>query len=357
MPERRLSSLLSRGRSSQIFYFHTWYRGHNNPRYDELLPRLRRVDAHLLRFPKPRPARAVADRTWRRARPLVEPPLLGAAARRYRYAFVTDLTQLPRLTLPVVADVDDPQFERDAELLKRGRVVAYVATDEYTGKRLESLGVEHPWHVIPQGAPLDKLDPAAAAAVARTKTGFVAGFVSAFLLLPGDRGGGNPLYDVSHLLELWDEVATRLPHAQLWLAGRPSARVRERLRDRDDVLLLGALPRGELFAHVANFDVALYPRLPPDDGVRRVKTAEYLAAGVPVVGYDYRSVGDVAEAGAGILVDSARALVDAVETLARDDTRRGELAARARLAGAARDWRVLADRYAAILDRYLPPVD
>jgi len=359
MPERSVRSLLRGTRGSRIFYFHTWYRGHNNPRYDELLPRLSRVDAHLVRFPRPRLARAAAERAWRGARPVIEPSLLGLASRRYRYAFVTDLTQVPQLDLPIVADVDDPQFERDVELLKQGRVVAYVATDEYTARRLESLGLERPWHVIPQGAPLDKLDRALVDSIRRQKRGrarLVAGFVSAFLLLPGDRGGDNPLYEISHLLELWDEVVARIPGACLWLVGRPSARVRGRLRGREDVLLLGALPRAELFAHVANFDVALYPRQPPDDGVRRVKTAEYLAAGVPVVSYDYRSVSDIKEAGAGLLVDSPRAFVAAVESLARDDALRAQLAERARAAGAERDWRVLATRYAAILDEHLPPV-
>lgn len=359
MPERPLRTLLRGERGSQIFYFHTWYRGHNNPRYDELLPRLSRVDAHLVRFPRPRTARAATERAWRKARPAIEPSLLALAARRYPYAFVTDLTQLPHLDVPVVADVDDPQFERDVELLKRGRLVAYVATDEYTARRLESLGLERPWHVIPQGAPLDKLDRALVGTIReqkRRRSDFVAGFVSAFLLLPGDRGGDNPLYDITHLLELWDEIAAGVPGARLWLIGRPSSRVRDRLRGREDVLLLGALPRAQLFAHVANFDVALYPRQPPDDGVRRVKTAEYLAAGVPVVSYDYRSVSDIKEAGAGLLVDSPRDFVASVESLARDEALRAQLAEHARVAGAQRDWRALAERYAAILDEHLPPL-
>ncbi|HEY3543703.1 MAG TPA: glycosyltransferase [Gaiellaceae bacterium] len=355
MPERRLHALARGGHGSQVFYFHTWYRGHNNPRYDELLPRLSRVDAYLVRFPRPRVARAAAERAWKRVRFAVEPPLLARASAVYGGAFVTDLRQLPHLRVPCVVDVDDPQFERDAELLRSANVAAYVVTDEYTGHRLEALGVDQPWHVVPQGAPLDRLDAGRVEAIRRTRRregDFVAVFVSAFLLLPGDRGGDNPLYDVTHLLELWDQVAARAPGARLWLIGHASPRARERLRGRGDVVLLGRLHRNESFAHIAAADVALYPRR-PDDGVRRVKTAEYLAAGVPVVGYDYRSVSDVKEAGAGLLVDQPADFVDAVVSLARDGALRARLAAAAAGAGAQRDWRILSARYASILDEHL----
>jgi glycosyltransferase involved in cell wall biosynthesis len=356
VPERRLRSLPRARPGSRIFYFHTWYRGHNNPRYDELLQRLDRVDSHLLRFPRPRLARAATERVWRASRKSVEPAVLRAAARQYRHAFVTDLRQLAHLSVPAVADVDDPSFERDAELLRRGNVSAYVVTAERAARRLEALGVEAPWHVIPHGAPLDKLDPALVEEVARTRREpgtVVAGLVSAFLLLPGDRGGDNPAYAIGHLLDVWDEIVARVPEARLWLIGQASRRVRDRLRDRSDVIVFGPLPRARSFAHVANFDVALYPRR-PEIGVRAVKVAEYLGAGVPIVAYDYPTVEDVREAGAGLLVDSPREFAGAVERLVRDVDQRRRLADASRRAGAERSWSVLAERYAAVLDEHLP---
>lgn len=343
---------------SDVFFFNTWYRGHNNPRYTELLPRLERVDTRVLTFPRQRLLRAGLERAWRKAKPRLEPFLLRRLERRYPYAFVTDVPQLSLLSRPAVADVDDPYFsEAEVEGLKR--VVAYVVTAESAARRLEAAGVDRPWHVVPQGVALDTLDPARTREIGeRLGRGdsVVVGYTAAFLLLPGDRGGGNPLYDVSHLLELWEEIASRVPRARLWLVGTPSAQLAERVAGRSDVLLTGRVPQSDVLSYVSNFDVALYPRA-ADQGVRAVKTAEYLGVGAPVVSYDYDVVADVREAGAGILVGEPREFVEAVERLAVDDTLRAEVAARAKAAGAARDWRVLAERYNRILDQHLPRLD
>jgi hypothetical protein len=120
---------------SDVFFFNTWYRGHNNPRYAELLPRLERVDTRVLTFPRQRLLRAGLERAWRKAKPRLEPFLLRRLERRYPYAFVTDVPQLSLLSRPAVADVDDPYFsEAEVEGLKR--VVAYVVTSESAPRRL-----------------------------------------------------------------------------------------------------------------------------------------------------------------------------------------------------------------------------
>jgi glycosyltransferase involved in cell wall biosynthesis len=333
-----------------VLYFNTWYRGHNNARYAELLPRLERVDARLLTFPRARAARAVGERAWRSVRPGVEPWILRALERHHPYALVTDPVQLGALRVPAVADVDDPTFAPGEAALLR-RAAALVVTAESAGRRLEALGVDRPWHVVPQGVALEPLEGAPVTPSGRPTVGYLA----AFLLLPGDRGGSNPLYDVTHLLELWDEIARRVPDATLELVGAPGGRLRRRLAGRSDVRLLGRLPRTEVLPAVARWDVALYPRA-ADQGVRASKVAEYLGAGVPIVSYDYEVVADVAAAGAGLVVASPRDFAAAVERLLRDPAERAKLAAAARAAGADRDWRVLARRYAAIIDRHLPPL-
>ena len=144
-----------------------------------------------------------------------------------------------------------------------------------------------------------------------------------------------------------------MPGAQLWLIGGVSARVRSRCGGRDDVLLLGRLPRTAALAHVANFDIALYPRA-RDQGIQSAKIAEYMGLGVPTVSYDYEVTAELRESGAGVLVGTPREFVGAVERLTRDEAERRRLAEAARAAGAARDWDVLAARYGEILDRYLP---
>jgi glycosyltransferase involved in cell wall biosynthesis len=127
------------------------------------------------------------------------------------------------------------------------------------------------------------------------------------------------------------------------------------VRGRRDVAVTGRVPHAELLRRVATWDVALYPRT-VDQGIRASKVAEYLGAGVPIVSYDYVVVADVRETGAGLLVQTPREFIGAVERLLRNPEERARLADAARQAGAERDWDVLARRYAAILDERLPSV-
>ncbi|HEX3227059.1 MAG TPA: glycosyltransferase, partial [Gaiellaceae bacterium] len=145
----------------------------------------------------------------------------------------------------------------------------------------------------------------------------------------------------------------RVPDAQLWLIGGASDRLRNRVAGRRDIRLFGRVDRQRVFSLVANFDVAVYPRH-IDQGIRASKTAEYLAAGVPIVAYDHRVVDDVRAAGAGKFAANATEFADAVATLLTDEPERARLAAAAAAEGAKRDWRVLAAQYDALLDRSLP---
>ena len=357
MPVQPLRRLLLRAPDGgdRVAFFNTWYRGHNNARYSELLPRLDRVDSYLLTFPRPRILRVGVERGWRAARGIAEPALLRRMQSRYDFAFVTDLDQLAALSAASVVDVDDPRFE-SPELLNRPNVAAYVVTAESAARRYEALGVERPWHVVPQGVALDSLNEDSSRDIAlrhREPATCVIGYVSAFLLLPGDRGGANPLYNVEHLLDLWNEIAAHDSSLRLWLVGGASDQMRRRCAGRRDIVLFGRVPREQLLSTVANFDIGLYPRT-EDQGVRASKIAEYLGAGVPIVSYDYSVVDDVRAAGAGVLVKTPREFAAAVERLAQHPDERARLAAAARAAGLERDWRVLAKRYAAILDEHLP---
>ncbi|MEX0673984.1 MAG: glycosyltransferase [Gaiellaceae bacterium] len=343
----------------RILHHGLWFKGHNSPRYAELLPRLDRLDPVLIVIPDWRPLRAAEFWTLYLLGAVRHRLALGLASQRYRYLLTADNRQIRFFRGAVVADVDDPRFEAwEIDALNRPNVAAYVVTAERAGRRFEELGVRTPWHVIPQGVVLDALTEHARREVAsrhRRNGDFVVGYMAAYLRSRDDPGGHSPLYNVDHLLELWPAISERVPSARLWLLGEPSARVRARVAGRDDVLLFGRVAKGDVLPHVANFDVALYPRT-RDQGIRAAKTAEYLGAGAPVVSYDYEVTQDVKEAGAGILVSSPAEFVDAVASLARDPAKRAELAAAARAAGARLDWDVLARRYREeILDRYLPP--
>jgi len=335
-----------------------WFRHHNNPRYAELLPRLRRLDAYLLELSDRRVPRGVEFRLLRHGRRAWHPILIGALERRYPGLFTADNEQIPHFHGPIVSDVDDPTFsEREVGLLGRSQLAAYVVTAERAARRFESLGVDKPWHVIPQGVSLSSLSAEGTGRVrARKHDGeIVVGYMAAHLLSSEDRGGESPLYNVDHLLEMWDEIHSRAPRTKLWLLGGPSDRVRAHCAGRNDIVLFGRVPREQVLDHAANFDLALYPRT-ADQGIQAAKVAEYMGVGVPTVSYDFEVTSVLRETGAGVLVADRRDFVDAVVRLAGDAGVRSSLAEAAARAGRALDWDVLARRYEdEILDRHLPP--
>jgi glycosyltransferase involved in cell wall biosynthesis len=271
--------------------------------------------------------------------------------------FTVDNELIPLFPGAVVSDNDDPKFTpAEVSLLNLPNVKAYVVTAERAAREYERLGVQKPWHVIAQGFSRATLSAEQTELIARReqKSGLVIGYMAAWLLTEGDRGGENPLYNVDHLLELGEEIRVRVPEATLWLLGGASDRVRERVAGRHDVRLLGRLPRDEALNAAANFDVALYPRT-EDQGIRSSKVGEYIGLGLPTVSYDYKVTDELRDTGAGVLVATPTEFVNAVVRLATDNDLRNGIAAKARSAGAARDWDVLAKAYSRLLDTYLPP--
>jgi glycosyltransferase involved in cell wall biosynthesis len=352
-----LTDLARRGAPDRVALLSIWFHGHNNPRYAELLPRLERLDACLLRLPTARIPRGIGFRAFLAGRPLLHRAVFAAAARRYRSLLALDFEQLPRWHRNAVMDADDPFFTpREVAALMSPSVRAYVVTAEHAARRYEALGVEKPWVVIPQGVDVSAATPELRReAEARKQPGQrVLGWMAAHLLTAGDRGAENPLYNVDHLLELWVEIHRRVPHARLWLIGEPSARLRERLTGRADVVLFGRLPRAKALATAAAFDLAPYART-ADQGIRAAKISELIGLGVPTVAYDYAVTKNLEELGAGVLVPDARAFTEAAASLLVDDDARRRLSEVASEAGRDLDWDVLARRYEIeVLGRYLP---
>jgi glycosyltransferase involved in cell wall biosynthesis len=335
-----------------------WFHGHNNPRYAELLPRLERLDACLLRLPDARIPRGLGFRAFIATKPLLHRALFRAAARRYANLLTLDFEQLAVWPGAAVMDADDPLFTpREVQLLQRPSLRAYVVTAEHAARKYEALGVNKPWVVIPQGVNLKAAtDELRREAAQRKQEGeVVLGWMAAHLLTEGDRDADNPLYNIDHLLELWDEIHPRVPNARLWLVGGPSERVAARVAGREDIELIGRLPRERALAVASQFDVAPYART-RDQGIRAAKVSEFIGLGVPTVSYDYEVTSNLRETGAGVLVSDARSFVDAVVQLLTDAGARGELAAAALRAGRELDWDVLARRFESeVLDTYLPP--
>jgi glycosyltransferase involved in cell wall biosynthesis len=334
-----------------------WFHGHNNPRYAELLPRLDRLDACLLRLPDAKIPRGLGFRAFVAGKPVAYRALFHGAVQRYPNLLTLDFEQLATWRGAAVMDADDPLFtRRGVEMLQRPALRAYVVTAERAARKYEALGVEKPWVVIPQGVNLKAAtdDLRREAAGLKRPGEVVLGWMAAHLLTEGDRDADNPLYNIDHLLELWDAIHPRVPHARLWLVGQPSTRLTSRLAGREDIELLGRLPRERALAVASQFDVAPYART-EDQGIRAAKVSEFIGLGVPTVSYDYEVTSNLRETGAGLLVPDARAFVDAVVQLLGDPGARGALAAAALRAGRELDWDVLARRFETeVLDAYLP---
>jgi glycosyltransferase involved in cell wall biosynthesis len=343
--------------SDRVFFTSLWFRGHNNPRYAELLPRLTRLDGYLATASAERIKRGIQYRAFVWSARVRNPALFALANRRYSTMFTADNEQIPHFSGPIVSDVDDPLFRpREIELLRHPNLKAYVVTADRAGRRFQTLGVDKPYHVIPQGISLSSVTPelVAAAAALRAPGEVVVGWMAAFLLTGGDRGGDGALYNVDHLLELWDEIHAKLPQGRLWLVGEASERVRHRVGDRTDIVLFGRVPREKALSIAANFDIALYPRT-EDMGIQAAKVGEFIGLGVPTVSYDYEVTENLRENGAGLLVQTPREFVRAVVHLGEDESARFALASAAKQAGKALDWDVLARRYEEeVIDRYLP---
>jgi glycosyltransferase involved in cell wall biosynthesis len=356
MPFRHL--LAGPAAPDRIFHHNIWFRGHNNPRYAAFLPRLSRIDAHLVVCSEQRILRGLEFRALRATRGIRNAALLNLAARQYRSAFVNDIEQIPHFPGPLVVDVDDPVFEqKEVVLLNHPNVQAFVVTTQGAADRFEAMGVERPYHVLPQPVDLsglDKRDVADAAARWKRPGDVIVGYIAAWLLSAKDRDGANPLYNIDHLLELWDGIARQVRSARLWLVGQPSDRVRQRCEGREDIVLFGHLPSIRALSLVASFDIALYPRL-VDHAPFAVKVAEYLGLGVPTVSYDLEVTRILRQRNAGIQVTTPSEFVAAVSALATDEGRRQALAASARIVGAEFDLNRLVVRYEEeVLDRWLP---
>ena len=147
MERRRFRELLA-GEApgpDRIFLTSLWFKGHNNPRYAELLPRLARLDAYLAVFSDRRVPRGLQYRAFRWSRKVRNPALFALANRRYRSLFTLDNEQIRYFNGPVVADVDDPVYDDEhVALLQRPNLMAYVVTAERAAKRYEELGVDKP---------------------------------------------------------------------------------------------------------------------------------------------------------------------------------------------------------------------
>ena len=166
-----------------------------------------------------------------------------------------------------------------------------------------------------------------------------------------------------YLIEAVALLNERWPTLRLLLAG--SGDLESALRDRavsrgvtDRVLLLGALPQGEVASILAAADVAVVPSVRDDagnvDGLPNI-VLEALASGTPVVTTPAGGIGTVAKDGETARVVAERdpqGLADAIGQLLRDRELGARLGTAARAhVRAAHSWALVAERFDAAYHR------
>jgi glycosyltransferase involved in cell wall biosynthesis len=337
----------------RIAWAGAWSRSHNNARYAELLPRLEGVDRFYVDLHPFRPLRGFRRRLWL--------PLLSIwIGRRYPLVFSTDWRQVKWVRSRVVIDHDDPLFGAD-ELRALGapNVAAVVVTSEAVRETFRALGLRKPICVIPQGV---GIHPGGAAriralraAVCRTSRDVVVGYHAPHFEFTDELPAGvQQMYAVDELLAAVERARRKAPRLSLWLVGAPSDRVREYARRNPWVRLPGYVERGKLGDYVSAFDIGVYPRTADLRGRTSIKILEYMACGVPVVGFDVAEMLPVRKHKAGIVVRDAAAFSAALVSLAGAKAVRAGMGARGRRAAAAYDWKTLAEHYRDLLNQYLP---
>jgi glycosyltransferase involved in cell wall biosynthesis len=348
---------MPRSGAARTACFTLWFPAQNNRRYASLLPRLASVvDVYRWTLSRSRLLRGIEYRLWRRLkRRLIYPLVLRRLARRYDSYFCVDVDQVAAWPRPdsLIIDIDDPTFEPDEiDLLRRPQVKAIVVTTEKSRAVLHERGVDRPIHVIPQGVALDDIDPNRVERIRRElkrDTGVVIGYHAPTLTMAADgrRRWRAGMDDLDLLFDAVDEARKTEPRIRLWLIGEASRALKQYADDKPWISLFGYVVFRDILPYVSNFDVAVYPRTFVDrPGRFRLKIAEYMACGVPVVSTDLDEAFIVRDAACGIVCHSTEEFARALIELARSAEARVQLGEAGRqYARAHLDWSLLARRY------------
>jgi glycosyltransferase involved in cell wall biosynthesis len=336
---------------NRIAWAGAWSREHNNSRYEELLPRLSNVDRYYVDLHPWWPIRGLRRR--------IGLPLLTIwLGMRYPLMLCTDWRKINLIRNRVVMDHDDPLFEAaEIRALNAPNVAAVVVTSDAVKSKFLELGVRQPVHVIPQGvaaAPVDKKRVRAIRAEwKKSVREIVAGYHQPHFDFAEELpSGAQQMYAVDRLFSVMERARKKDPRLVLWLVGEPSAKVREYAERNPWVRMLGYQRRPGLMDIVSAFDIGLYPRRLDLMGRTSIKVLEYMACGVPVIGFHVGEMRTVVDGKAGVVVETAEAFAAALATLAKDPRQRSRLGRNGRKIAAAFDWDLLAEQYRSLLDQY-----
>jgi glycosyltransferase involved in cell wall biosynthesis len=347
--------------NQKVVCFTLWFSAHNNPRYADLFPKLDPfVRFHKVILSRHRILRGLQYRAWRALKQkVIYPGALRYLGQRYETLLTVDARQIPAWPRhkSVVIDADDPVFSpTEAQLLNLPQVKAVVVTTEKAKTMFEQLGVATPICVIPQGISMEQIDPDK---IQEIRTQFkrdgdlVIGYHAPTLTLSSDgpgraRGGMD---DLDFLFDTITKAREAEPQINLWLLGEPSQSVKKYATGKAWIKLLGYVPFSNVLNYVSNFDIGAYPRTCRDPIRFRVKIAEYMGCGIPIVSTNVEESFIVKEACCGIICESQQDFSQTLVELAQSAEKRAELGNAGRTyARANLDWSVLVPMYRDILN-------
>jgi glycosyltransferase involved in cell wall biosynthesis len=336
---------------NRVAWAGAWHFAHNNPRYEELIPRLTNVDRFAVRLSPFWPLRGIERRIWL-------PLLVRWLGIRYPLILCTDWRQIKTVRARVVCDHDDPVFAApEIAALNLPNVAAVVTTTDLVRKNLREAGVRSPIEIVPQGVAIGAVDPGRVRVLRRSYSPnpdeVIVGLHQPHFDFASELPAGSTeqMYAVDLLLEAMQLARGKDPRLVLWLVGRPSAKVAAFAADHPWVRMIGYQPRATLMEYVSAFDIGVYPRTLDLKGRSSVKVLEYMACGVPVAGFAVDEMRIAVEGGAGIAADGVAALAKALVALAGDRAQCKRMGERGKRAARAYDWDALSDAYRKLLDR------
>ncbi|MCR4407954.1 MAG: glycosyltransferase family 4 protein [Anaerolineae bacterium] len=264
-----------------------------------------------------------------------------------------------------MVDVDDPRFTPyETRMLNHPHVRAVVTTTYLLRERLIRNGVRKDVLVMPQGVSFKDKNGVRQAEIARQYRGHgevVIGLSQPLLSIAAlddksKRKTWPDEYSMKFLLEVMEHVWSEIPHAELWLLGRPHHSLVRYAQTRPAIKLMGYIPRRDLLNYVANFDIAVYPRQVDFEGRFSVKLIEYMGCGVPIVSTNVGESFIVTEAKSGLIASDVKGFADALIRLCRDPALRHELGENGRRFAVDYDWDAIAMRYEQdVFERYFGP--
>ena len=343
--------------------FTLWFSTHNNLRYADLFARIGAVVRfHKVTLSSQRILRGVQYRLWHALREaVIYPRVIRYLGGRYDTLFTVDCSQIALWPRPnsVVVDVDDPLFSADEVVaLNLPQVKAIIVTTEKAKSIFQSLGVDRPIHVIPQGVPVGNTDPVEVEKIRRSfknADDVIVGYNAPTLTMAADgpnrgRGGQD---DLDFLLGALDDARKLEPRLKLWLFGVPSEALKQHIsRGRESwVKLFGYVSFFEMLNYLKNVDIGVYPRIwDPPPARFSLKIAQFMGCGIPIVSRELDESFIISEAGCGIVCKTQRAFTEALVDLTKNKEKRVSIGAAGRsYAEINLDWSVLVPAYKAIL--------